>query len=84
MPGILITGSHHAREHLSTDVPIRVAERFIKNNQEARIKALLETRDIYFLPMVNPDGAMWDIRAAIIKFGERICALLVEQLTELI
>lgn len=61
-PGILITGSHHAREHLSTDVPIRVAERFIKNNQEARIKDLLETRDIYFLPMVNPDGAMWDIR----------------------
>ncbi len=61
-PGILITGSHHAREHLSTDVPLRIAERFIKNSSNMNVQELLLNRDIYFLPMVNPDGAMWDIR----------------------
>lgn len=61
-PGILITGSHHAREHLSTDVPVRIAERFILNSSSDEVKNLIESRDIYFLPMVNPDGAMWDIR----------------------
>lgn len=61
-PGILITGSHHAREHLSTDVPVRIAERFIKNSEDLEIKELIFNRNIYFLPMVNPDGAMWDIR----------------------
>ena len=61
-PGILITGSHHAREHLSTDVPVRIAERIILNSSEQSIANLINSRDIYFLPMVNPDGAMWDIR----------------------
>ncbi len=61
-PGILITGSHHAREHLSTDVPVRVAEKIILNSNQDKIKNLIETREIYFLPMLNPDGAMWDIR----------------------
>jgi carboxypeptidase T len=61
-PGILITGSHHAREHLSTDVPVRIAEKIIMASESDRIKNLIRNRDIYFLPMVNPDGAMWDIR----------------------
>ena len=61
-PGILLTGSHHAREHLSTDVPIRIAERIVQNSDDPSIRELIMGRDIYFFPMVNPDGAMWDIR----------------------
>ena len=73
-PGILLTGSHHAREHLSTDVPIRIAERIIQNSSEQSIRELIMSRDIYFFPMVNPDGAYGIFADVIIKFGEKICA----------
>lgn len=70
-PGILITGSHHAREHLSTDVPIRIAEQLIINSKNKKLASLISNRDIYFMPMVNPDGAMWDIRGRSYKIWRK-------------
>jgi len=60
-PGIVFLGTHHAREHLSTEVPLLLAKHLIDNQGDAEIKRLLETRDIYFVPMVNPDGVEYDI-----------------------
>lgn len=60
-PGILFLGTHHAREHLSTEVPLLIARYLAENRAQPEIARLLETRDVYFIPMVNPDGVEYDI-----------------------
>jgi carboxypeptidase T len=60
-PGILFLGTHHAREHLSTEVPLLLAKHLIDNRDTPEIKALLAGRDVYIVPMVNPDGVEYDI-----------------------
>jgi carboxypeptidase T len=61
-PGIVFLGTHHAREHLSTEVPLLLAKYLIQNRAKPEVAKLLETRDIYIIPMVNPDGVEWDVR----------------------
>jgi carboxypeptidase T len=60
---VLFTGCHHSREWISVEVPYLVAEYLIEtyrdpptNDKEKRIKHLLMNRQIWFVPMVNPDG----------------------------
>jgi carboxypeptidase T len=60
-PGIVFLGTHHAREHLSTEVPLMLAKHLVDNRADAEIARLLDTRDIYIIPMVNPDGVEYDI-----------------------
>lgn len=60
-PGIVFMGAHHAREHLSSEVPRMLAEYLIANQRNQKIATLLSTRDIWIIPMVNPDGAEFDI-----------------------
>ena len=60
-PGIVFMGTHHAREHLSTEVPLLIAKHLVDNRADMEIARLLETRDVYFIPMVNPDGVEYDI-----------------------
>ncbi len=60
-PGIVFLGTHHAREHLSTEVPLLLAKYLVDNRDQPEIARLLESRDIYFIPMVNPDGVKYDV-----------------------
>jgi carboxypeptidase T len=60
-PGLLLLGSHHAREHLSTEVPLRLAGWLSQNAGREDVKRLLDTRDVYIVPLVNPDGSEFDI-----------------------
>lgn len=60
---VLFTGCHHAREWISVEIPYLVAEYLIEKytatpttEKEKRIKHLLHNRQIWFVPMVNPDG----------------------------
>jgi carboxypeptidase T len=60
---VLFTGCHHAREWISVEIPYLVAEYLIQKYtdkpstlQEKRIKHLLLNRQIWFVPLVNPDG----------------------------
>ncbi len=63
VPGIFFVGAHHAREHLSTEVPLLLLKFILENyGKDERITKLVNTRDIYFVPMLNPDGAMHDIK----------------------
>lgn len=62
-PAILFLGAHHAREHLSAEVPILLAKHLAENySKDSAIKKLLDSREVYIVPMVNPDGAMYDIK----------------------
>ncbi|MBI3288174.1 MAG: zinc carboxypeptidase [Elusimicrobia bacterium] len=60
-PGIVFLGTHHAREHLSTEVPLLLARYLIDNRADQDVARLLDSRDIYILPMVNPDGVEHDL-----------------------
>lgn len=62
LPTAIFLGCHHAREHLSVEVPLKMAQ-FLTSNYATnpRIKELLDTREVWVVPMVNPDGAEHDI-----------------------
>jgi carboxypeptidase T len=61
-PGIVFMGGHHAREHLSVEVPLLLARYLLENSaKDETVRRLVEARDIFILPMVNPDGAEFDI-----------------------
>jgi carboxypeptidase T len=60
-PGALFMGNHHAREHLSLEIPLMWAQWLAAHRADPQVKALLDTRDIWIVPMVNPDGAEWDV-----------------------
>lgn len=63
MPAILFLGGHHAREHLSVEIPLRIMEwmlqEYSKGNE--RIRRLIDSREIHLIPAVNPDGLEYDI-----------------------
>jgi len=60
-PGLIIMGAHHAREHLSVEIPLMFAKHLLDNRENPNIANLLDSRDIWIIPMVNPDGAEYDI-----------------------
>ncbi len=63
VPGIIFMGTHHAREHLSTEVPMGLIKHLLTNyEKDPAIKDLIDSREIIIVPMINPDGAMHDIK----------------------
>jgi carboxypeptidase T len=62
-PGIIFMGGHHSREHLSVEMPLRLAKYLLSEYAagNARIKGLIDNRDIHIIPAVNPDGLEYDI-----------------------
>lgn len=63
LPAVIYMGGHHAREHLSVELPLYYAEYFLSeyNKGNPRIVNLLNGRDIHILPAVNPDGLEFDV-----------------------
>jgi hypothetical protein len=56
-PEVLYMGCHHARELMSVDIPLRFAQYLLDNyGTLPEVTALVDTREIFFVPMVNPDG----------------------------
>lgn len=57
LPEILLAGTHHAREWISCEVPLSIAEFFVENmDSNPYISGILEKSVIWFVPMLNPDG----------------------------
>ncbi|WP_226529261.1 M14 family metallocarboxypeptidase [Metabacillus niabensis] len=59
---ILINGSHHAREYLTTNIVMEMidqyAQCYVKNSKidGYAVRSILDKASIWFVPMVNPDG----------------------------
>lgn len=70
-PGIVFLGTHHAREHLSTEVPFLLVKYLIENRARPEIARLLSQRDVYFIPMVNPDGVEFDIDGEVYRMHRK-------------
>lgn len=71
-PGAIFMGNHHAREHLSAEVPLMLARYLLENRKSSsRIASLVENRDIWIIPMVNPDGVEFDISTGSYKWWRK-------------
>lgn len=72
-PAISIMGGHHAREHLSVELPINYIEYFINEykNGNPRITKLVNSRDIHFIPAINPDGLEYDVEGGKYKMWRK-------------
>jgi carboxypeptidase T len=62
-PQAIFMGGHHAREHLSVETPLRLAEWLLQQYSagNARVQTLVNEREIHIIPAVNPDGLEFDI-----------------------
>lgn len=71
-PGIVFMGGHHSREHLSVEVPLKLAQHLVDNyRKNDLITHLLDTREVFIIPAVNPDGLEYDISKRKYKFWRK-------------
>lgn len=64
LPVAFYVGCHHAREHLSVEVPYMFAEYLIENyGKNKDVTRLVDSREIYVAPMLNPDGHVYDFQS---------------------
>ncbi|WP_235921930.1 M14 family metallopeptidase [Lentzea tibetensis] len=59
-PEVLFTAHQHAREHLTVEMALYLVKLFTEQT-EPRVKALVDSREIWIVPDVNPDGGEYDI-----------------------
>jgi len=56
-PEVLITALHHAREWISTEIAVALAENLTDNyGSDPRVSWLVDNREVWIVPVVNPDG----------------------------
>lgn len=61
-PEVLFTCNQHAREHLTTEMCLRIVQRLTSGYAtDSAIKRLVDSTEIWVVPSVNPDGAEYDI-----------------------
>lgn len=62
-PAVFFMGGHHAREHLSVEVPLQLIQYLAREYAAGnpRVVDLMSRRTVYVVPIVNPDGSEYDI-----------------------
>ncbi|UQU64705.1 M14 family metallopeptidase [Couchioplanes caeruleus] len=61
-PEVLYDANHHAREHLTVEMAVYLLHLYTDNYaSDSRIKSIVDSREIWIIPSVNPDGAEYDI-----------------------
>ena len=56
---VLLVGQFHAREAIAVEVPLDVAKAMVDDyGKDANITKLVDGRDTWIIPSVNPDGGM--------------------------
>lgn len=73
LPAIIYMGGHHAREHLSVELPLYYAEYFLSEYAKGspRVVTLMNGRDIHIIPSVNPDGSEFDIASGSYQYWRK-------------
>ena len=72
-PAFLVMGGHHAREHLSVEMPLKFIKYLIDGYRTGnpRVKSFVENRDIHIIPAVNPDGLEFDVSTSSYKMWRK-------------
>ncbi|GIE95679.1 carboxypeptidase T [Paractinoplanes rishiriensis] len=61
-PEVLYDAGHHAREHLTVEQSIYLLKLFTGSYAtDSRVKSIVDSREIWIIPQVNPDGSEYDI-----------------------
>ena len=61
-PEVLFTHHQHAREHLTVEMALYLLNEFTsKYSTDSRVRGLVDSREIWILPDLNPDGGEFDI-----------------------
>ncbi|WP_026424775.1 M14 family metallopeptidase [Actinokineospora inagensis] len=61
-PEVLFTAHQHAREHITVEMALYLINLLTGGyNTDSHIKALVDSREIWVLPDLNPDGGEYDI-----------------------
>lgn len=59
---IALLGAHHAREWISVEVPLKIAQHLLENyDTDTVIKNYIDNAEIWVVPMVNPDGHQYSV-----------------------
>lgn len=67
-PAVLFMALTHAREHLSVEMALAILRMFTEGyGVDPQITNLVDGREIYILPIVNPDGGEYDIASGIYR-----------------
>ncbi len=70
---IIYIAGHHAREHLSVEMPLMFAKYLVAQYRagNSRIVNLVNSRDIHIIPTANPDGMEYDIKDSSYKMWRK-------------
>ncbi|MBB5117287.1 carboxypeptidase [Streptomyces eurocidicus] len=61
-PEVLFTAHQHAREHLTVEMALYLLKEFgSKYGSDPRVTKMVDSREIWVVPDVNPDGGEYDI-----------------------
>lgn len=64
-PKLFITAEHHAREIITVEVGLMFIEDLLLNyDRDPQIRWLLDNREVWVMPMTNPDGHEWVVQLA--------------------
>jgi carboxypeptidase T len=59
-PAFFIVGCHHAREWISVEVPLYIAQQLLEHyDVDAQARALVDRGEIWIVPILNPDGYVY-------------------------
>jgi len=59
-PAVLIMGNHHAREIITPEIPLHILRYLLENyGTDPEVTDTVNEREIWFVPMVNPDGHVY-------------------------
>jgi carboxypeptidase T len=71
-PSVLFFALTHAREHLTVEMALEVIRLFTAGyGQDAALTNLVNTREIWVLPNVNPDGGEYDIESGTYSYWRK-------------
>lgn len=71
-PEVLFNCNQHAREHLTTEMCMHIVQRFTDGYaDDPKIKEVVDNKEIWVIPMVNPDGSMYDIEGGEYKMWRK-------------
>ena len=57
VPALLVCGMHHAREWIAVEVPLGILHDLVdRHDSDAATRELLATREVWIVPVLNPDG----------------------------
>jgi hypothetical protein len=62
-PEVLFTANQHAREHLTVEMALYLVHALVDGYRagDTRIQPIVNTREIWIIPSMNPDGAEYDV-----------------------